>query len=354
MVKLYKRTATGATQVWWQEINGNKYRTVSGQLNGELVYSEWTVAEPKNIARSNYTSSEEQAKKEVAANYKKKLAQGNYKEDIEDIGLDNYFKPMLAHTYGDYEVSFPVYAQPKLDGIRCIANKDGLWSRTGKKFVAVPHIELALKHYFDDNPGLVLDGELYNHELKDDFNTIVSLVRKVKCTSSDLALSRALVQYHIYDVPSKKPFIERKAPIVETGFIKIVPTFKCTNTDKLDENFAWCIENGYEGQMVRTNGPYEQKRSKNLLKRKEFVTEEFPIVDIKEGVGNRTGMAGFITYKHGDKTFSSGIRGTHEFCIKLLKNKDQYSMGTVRFFHYTPDGIPRFPVTVDVHNGRDD
>ena len=42
---LFKRTTTGAVQTWRQEFNptGDGYRTVSGQLNGALVTSEWTI-----------------------------------------------------------------------------------------------------------------------------------------------------------------------------------------------------------------------------------------------------------------------------------------------------------------------
>jgi len=138
--KLYKQTATGATQVWFQEINpvGDSFRTVSGQLNGKLVYSEWTVCTAKNIGKANGTTPQQQCQLEVEANYKKKLAQGNYKDSLDEDSLsqDNYVKPMLAKKFGedytptsvDYTKGL-VYSQPKLDGIRCIATQQGLFSR---------------------------------------------------------------------------------------------------------------------------------------------------------------------------------------------------------------------------------
>ena len=85
-------------------------------------------------------------------------------------------KPMLAHKFDNSRVDWsePVYIQPKLDGVRCLFTKDGAYSRTGKKFMNVRHIEMSLKSFFDDNPDVVLDGELYNHKLKHDFEKIIS------------------------------------------------------------------------------------------------------------------------------------------------------------------------------------
>lgn len=126
MKKLYKQTATGSTQVWYQEIseNGDSYRTISGKLGGKMVFSEWTTCTQKNIGKANETSLQQQCLLEVESNYKKKLAQGNYKETLdEDLSVDNYFRPMLAKEYGkDYDLweldckKGIIYSQPKLDG----------------------------------------------------------------------------------------------------------------------------------------------------------------------------------------------------------------------------------------------
>ena len=89
-------------------------------------------------------------------------------------------KPMLAYKAGIKPIDFSeqVYIQPKLDGVRCLFTKDGAFSRTGKQFMNVKHIENELQPLFSDYPNLILDGELYNHALKNDFEKIISLVRK--------------------------------------------------------------------------------------------------------------------------------------------------------------------------------
>ena len=108
-------------------------------------------------------------------------------------------KPMLAHKFDDSRVdwSLPVYIQPKLDGVRCLFTKDGAYSRTGKQFKNLAHIELALIPFFKQYPDVVLDGELYNHKLKRDFEKIISLVRKQKPTADDRLDAQHLVQFHV-------------------------------------------------------------------------------------------------------------------------------------------------------------
>ena len=108
-------------------------------------------------------------------------------------------KPMLAYKVGKKEVDWSekVFVQPKLDGVRCIFTKDGAFSRTGKQFKNVAHLEEDLEDFFDDNPNSVLDGELYNHDLKHDFEKIISLVRKQKPTDEDRLEAGNLEQNHV-------------------------------------------------------------------------------------------------------------------------------------------------------------
>ena len=74
---------------------------------------------------------------------------------------------MLAHDYTKRPQSNG-YSQPKLDGIRCVVDKNGMWTRAGKPINSCPHIFESLKKFIEDNPNMIIDGELYNHELKAD------------------------------------------------------------------------------------------------------------------------------------------------------------------------------------------
>jgi len=374
---LYKQTSTGATQIWYMEtLDGKCYRSVSGQIDGALVESSWRYTDSKNVGRANQTTETEQVCNEVRSSYEKKLNQGGYHESILDIHTSKYFKPMLAKKYEDYQhklfgngqATQDLFSQPKLDGVRCIATQDGLWSRTGKPLISVPHVLEALEPIFRHNPEAIFDGELYADKFADDFNSIISLVRKSRPTLRDLAESKASIQYHVYDftdpVNQDELFFEDRFRNLHTlmqisalepdGVIRLVPTTRIEQLSELDNMFARYMESGYEGQMVRLNMRYENKRSGNLLKRKEFQDNEYRVIEIMEGVGNRSGMAGFIRYELGDgsgRSFSSGIRGSHDYCRELLQDKEDYvgNLGTVRFFNLTPDGIPRFPITVTLH-----
>lgn len=352
--EIYKLDTKGKTRVWYLEQLGPQYRTVAGIQGGNLVTSEWTTCSGKQ-GRNDV----EQADFEVAAAYKNKLTR-EYHSSLDAIGGGaHFFKPMLAQEYKGW--LGPCFAQPKLDGARCIATKDGLFSRQGKPFVSVPHIWEALKPIFEYDPSVVLDGEMYNHELKDDFGQIMSLIRQSKPTAEDLSKSSDLIQYHIYDLPSHPGIFSDRTHSIQQLFkklrleacLQIVETERLTEVVYLDEFHMRSMLAGYEGSMVRLNTAYEQKRSKSLLKRKEFKTAEFRLRAINEGIGNWAGVAKSVDLLTDDgKPFSAGIKGTKGRAAELLNEK--WGWVTLRFFEFTPDGIPRFPVAIDFHNGRDD
>ncbi len=370
---LYKLDTKGKTRVLNMHLEGDSYYTSHGILNGKIITDKPTKAVPKNVGRANATTAEEQARLEAEAKITKKIEEG-YFENLDEVSQGvSFFEPMLAQKFNEKfkPTSADIYSQPKLDGIRAIARReDGgvvLRTRNGKVIVPCEAIERALSSVLPDD--LILDGELYNHEFKDDFNKIVSLIKKSKPDASDIEEANKLVQYHIYDVVSRTdtnaPFSRRlvslatlESDIRDRGAhleLKVVPTLilKGDNQAAIDAVYEYYLKEGYEGQMIRLDTKYENKRNNGLLRRKEFLTEEFEVVSINEGVGNRAGTAGNATLKLPDgRTFNSNIKGDREFISELLSNRKSVEgkMATVVFFNYTPDGIPRFPF---VHSIRD-
>lgn len=359
---LYKRTSTGKIQIWYVEINPfepDAYRTISGQYDGKKVTSEWTRAKPKNVGKANETSGEQQALAEIKAMYEKQVKKG-YFYDILEIDNRTGVEPMLATKWSERRWFLEkegyrfVSLQPKLDGARCIVTKDGCFSRNKEEFFSVPHIREALEPIFVAFPDTILDGELYNHDFKDDFNKIMSLIKKKTPTAEELEESRQKVQYWVYDVPSLNyNFKDRWRTI--SGMIhtdinseSIVTTFTSHDIplENVDELCAEYLQQGFEGGMVRLNLPYEFKRSKSLMKWKEFQDDEFEIVDVVDGDGNRSGIAASVICKTKEgKFFGSGPLGSHEYCRDLLLTKENIigKKGIVVFQNYTPDRIPRFP-----------
>ena len=355
---IYKSTKGGKVQEWTIEVVGNKYRTISGQTDGKKVTNEWTVVYGKNEGRANATTDKEQCMKEAVAKRTKKLESG-YFENIKHIHKQQYFEPMLAAKWEDYKnkVEYPLYSQPKLDGIRCIVTKDGMFSRNGKPIISAPHIRKALDKLFKQEPDTILDGELYADKFANDFNAIVSLVKKTKPTADDLKQSEKNIEYHVYDIPSVDgTFKERCIELDEIALdfpecVKQVETHIVNGESEVIEWYEDYVERGYEGQMLRTDGMYENKRSKFLLKHKSFVDEEYIIKDIVEGEGNRTGTAGYFVFETEEgKTFKSNVKGTWEETAEMLKNKKKLigKSATVKYFNLTPDGIPRFPYVINI------
>lgn len=394
MPTLYKRDTAGRIREWtveygYDDDDNAGTRTVSGLSDGKKVTSVWNITEAKNVGRANATNAREQAVSEAQSLWDINVEK-EYFENVADIDSYTKFKPMLAHDYTKRPQSSG-YSQPKLDGIRCIADKNGLWTRSGKEITSCPHIWDAVEPILRENPNMVFDGELYNHELKEDFNKITSLVRKVKTTEADRAEAAKLVQYHVYDcydhnrpndtfkerhnllsdilwiirnekiVPSQSTKSATYEALSDTqpqvkDVIKTVSVVRCDNQNELDTEYSRYLEQGYEGQIVRNDTSYEFKRSKNLLKRKEFITEEFRVVDVLEGSGNWAGYAKRFVLEMADSTqFGSNVRGSQEELRALLHADKQPTWATCRYFELTPDGVPRFPVVIDYGVGeRDD
>lgn len=361
MKTLYKRNTDGSTQEWTIEVDGNKYRTISGRHNGALVTSEWTTVSGKNVGKANQTTPEQQAMFEAKSKYTKKIESG-YSEDVNNLDTE-LLKPQLAKEYSEHfhKMEFPVISSPKLDGIRINATKDGLFSRNGKPFVSIPHIAEALKPIFEKYPYLVLDGELFNFDLKEDFNRIISLVKKTKPTQSDMDESRKYIQFHVFDYfltdnknpinsLSRKQFVKTILLELNSEYVKPLEYTLCYNQDELDACYSRYLEEGNEGQMINDfKASYEHKRTDKLLKRKEFQDAEFKIVDIISGQGNREGC-GVLILENNGKTFQCSLKGDVEYMRDVYTNRNQYigKKATVKFQNYTPDGVPRFPVCINI------
>lgn len=363
---IYKRTENGSVQQWQICVEGNSFYTVEGILNGKLTTSKPTYTFGKNTGKANATTDEEQALKEAEARYKKKLETG-YFEDINNIDKGKqFFLPMLAEKYLDRKdkISFPVLVSTKIDGCRMVATNKGLFTRNGKPYVSCPHIHKLLLPLFERHQNWIIDGEIYSHDIP--FENIMSLVRKTKPTPEDLTKSEDVVQYWIFDGVTDDASLgfEKRFELIRQEILsiigddkrfKFVDAIEVQTPEEVDTYHDEFVQQGFEGLMVRIcNSPYENKRSRNLLKFKKFVDEEFEIVDILEGLGNRSGMAGRLVVKTKDnKQFQSGIRGGEEFYKQLLKNKNSLigKLATIRYQNLTEDGIPRFPVSVDINRG---
>lgn len=357
---LFKLTSTEAVQTWSIGVEKNIIVVLHGQQGGKIQRTEETIKEGKNIGRSNQTTPEEQAWAEATAKWESKIKKG-YVEDIgralkKESDVEGGYLPMLAHKFADhgYKIQYPAYIQPKLNGHRCLATIENgvakLWSRTRKPITSCPHIVEELQTIYPTGTHN-LDGELYNHAYKDNFEELASLIRQEvpadNCTE---------VQYHIYDKSAPGDFEDR----VEELFCELAGIFKyikmtyskwVDNEDEMMVEFESFLKAGYEGAMARNaKGEYQGKRSYNLQKVKEFQDAEFKIVGIKEGRGSYAGCGIFIchspTAPAGEDTFDVKMRGPKERLAEFLKDPSlwQGKELVVKYQYMSKYQIPIFPV----------
>ena len=372
---LYARTSTGAIQEWTILAEDNYYYTIYGQKDGQLVTTLPSYCEGKNIGKKNETSPQAQALKEAKAIYKKKLKE-DYKENVEDIDNVTFFQPMLAKKFVDYQdkVVYPVIVDLKLNGIRCIISKKGAFSRTGEEFHCLDHIKNELAALFVRYPSLILDGELYNESLKNELNVIASLVsvnrKETDVTNEDREKAEEIVQFHVYDgyniidedlgvfIVQSSPHLARRLKLhalLELNSCQYTfahPFTFVENFDQIDAMMEVVKQEKREGLVIKNpNAPYENKRSKHMLKLKVFMDEEFEVVGFLEGTGNWAGKVKKVVCKlnkvatNGKTTFESNIRGSMPQLEELWNTRDQHigKKVTVDFQEYSPYLIPLIP-----------
>jgi|MGYP005988787495 ATP-dependent DNA ligase len=274
-------------------------------------------------------------------------------------------KAMLAHKFDQSRIDFkrPVYIQAKLDGVRCLFTKDGAFSRNGKQFMNVRHIEMALKPFFAEQPDVVLDGELYNHKLKHDFEKIISLVRKQKPTDEDRLNAQHLVQFHVYDYfdgVMYDNYQTRMQLLVNAGFydaqIKHVPALLVDSYNYARVQHEEFLSLGYEGSIIRNgDGIYKHGRSYDLMKFKDFSDTEATIIDYVTGKGKRTGTLGkFIMQDDDGIVFGCppGKGYSYKDLKTMLKNVDSFigKRATFTYFQRTKANSYRHPLFKCIRN----
>jgi len=280
-------------------------------------------------------------------------------------------KPMLAYPVSDKPIDYtqPVFMQPKLDGVRCLIQYEQVtplqtgpvaYSRTGKQWKNIDHILQSLEPFFQANPDVILDGELYNHTLRDDFEKIISCVRKTKPTAIDKAESRKLVQFHCYDIVDETaPFVDRihklnklfqvpgQSHLRDAYGIRFVKTIVTPTESQAKVNHARNLDAGYEGSILRTNDVYQCKRSHSLRKFKDFHDAEAEIIGWVEGKGKRRGTIGkFIAADKDGNRFGMPVMDNFKKLRTMFEDMQTWKgkIATFTYFERTKAGSYRHPL----------
>lgn len=362
MKTLYKKDSKGKIREWTICTIDDELIQKSGIVDGKLVEHN-KLCKPKNVGKSNSTTGSEQAILEMESLIKSKFSEGYFKTK-DEAENEVVILPMLAKSYDDekHKIDYgtPVYIQPKLDGMRCLAIiKNGfatLLSRDGKFIANMTHIANDLVGLDDQ----ILDGELYVHGKS--FQENMKLIKKYVPNYTEE------VKYHVYDIVSGSILIDRMSKI-ETLFesndfkhLVKVPSSQLYNSNDVAALHSLNISEGYEGSMIRHgNTPYGvNKRCDSLLKYKDFQDIDAEIIDITPNDSNPlhgTPLLKYSVNKHSGVSisiFKAGVKMSHEDRIDLLANKHLYigKLANIRFFEWTDDGNPRFPVMIGIHLDR--
>ena len=267
-------------------------------------------------------------------------------------------KPMLAYPVSDKPINYDnkISMQPKLDGVRCLiqydAGKVTAYSRTGKVWQNIEHIIVNLYKFFDKYPDVILDGELYNHDYKDNFEKIISMVRKTKPTEEARAESRNNVQFHCYDIIDETLTFEERNYFINKHVkpsycVHHVPTRAVGDKNLAKMIHKQNLKNGYEGSILRTNDVYQCKRSHSLRKFKDFSDAEATIIDFVEGKGKRKGTIGkFMAVDADGNVFGMPVMDKFKYLQENFKAMQGWlgKTATFTYFERTKAGSYRHPL----------
>lgn len=203
------------------------------------------------------------------------------------------------------ELKFPIFAEPKYDGVRTIAIKINgtvkLFSRNGIEFENFVELANALTALRD---GTVLDGEVVSSK---GFSALMTRAKAKTGTAVDVPL-----QYRVFDGMSsnawgrqlgdmsleyRRGWVKAAVGDLSHSMVTMSPQVRCENMEEVETFYREQLALGLEGIMLKDPlGFYTFKRNKNWMKLKPFETADLKVVSLIEGKerSKYAGMMGAI------------------------------------------------------------
>lgn len=279
-------------------------------------------------------------------------------------------KPQLAAPIGPRFHRFPCYVQPKLNGIRALHQNRIFQSRGEKLWKAhfFPHISDQIASL--NLASTILDGELYHHTWK-----LQRINSAVGVNNNEPNSDTASIIFNVFDIVHPElSFSDRWMDIRNTIISANLPNVSAVDTsyvhdrEQLERYFHMCVAQGYEGTMLRPEGPYifgetpqgTRKNSPYLWKYKSWQDDEFVCVGVTDGEGkasigigalicavnnisNRICASDVVTFKVG-----TGFDDIER--IKYRKHPPIGKLIRVRYLDLTDEGRPFNPSFLAVMN----
>jgi len=354
--------------------NLNVYiHTEYGVINGKITKTEPTIISTgKNINKKNETTILTQSLIHMRNLYLKKKKSGYY-DKINTISDLNIY-PMALQVYNKHKKNliYPCYIQPKLDGIRLFSKyntSDGeieLLSRRLNIYTGFDFIKNEIEILLKDNHDLILDGELYNHDLN--LQNISGIVRNEKNNDN-----KEKLQYYIFDAfiqNNNQSFCDRFELLrlkfntyTDFKYLILVDTTLVNNEKESDLLYKHYITDKYEGIVYKNKDAiYEYStikeiRSMQYLKRKKTYDAEYPIIGYEEGInGKDKGAIIFIMETEDKNQFKAvpnmPLKKRKELFIQAKKdfNRFKNKLATISFDEYSEDKIPLRPKFITIRD----
>ena len=342
-ILLHKTNEKGNIQIWHAIIDGASYTVTYGIKDGKMQTETKTIGAGKNIGKENYSSPEQQAEFQVANKARKKIENSDYviikgksildanrNKEVKAIALD-VPKPMLAHDgrkrLDKIEID-KVWSQPKIDGYRCLAAKNELYTRKRKTMTGkIPHLLPYLQDYFNILDAAYLDGEAYSNEI--DFNTLQSILNKKpeKMTTEDIEAAKT-IKFNLFDYIPNNPKtdvdrMEEVNKLKNNDFVNVIKAELIFVKDIQTKHDEY-VSAGHEGLMIRIPfSQYEHKRSYNLMKYKVFDDEEAEIVGFKPEKNNPNKLGSLMMRFKNGVEFDARPKITHEAMAEMFENQNK-------------------------------
>ena len=372
---LYQFNAQGNEVLWQIGWNMSQLVMLFGRCGGALQMDMRSVE-----TNTSGRTLEQQALQEAKFRYKKKYDEG-YRPRVDSLMSSLLPKAMLANEYSKNKskLVFPVIVQPKLDGKRILAHmlsdgKIGLRSRSGKSQCNFQAVRDQLCKFFAYlPPGCHLDGELYKHGTRfESLSSIFSKKTEVHPRENELI-------YYIFDVivPDRINTLDylSRYTILINSFnammndgvipvnIQILQGALAQSHDEVKKYHDECVQNLFEGAMLKKlnhniktsmikDSIYKPSRCNNMLKVKDFISEEGIIVEVIQGTGREEGLAIFKIRDIRGNVFPVRPSGTFGQRRMWYENSSRLigQEYTFRYFELGVNGVPRFPTGITFRN----
>lgn len=363
LIPLYKESISGETSIWQIGFDGTEFLEIVSDDKIERI-----PIDPK------------QALQEARKRYRLK-----YRTGFQPPGpiAPQFIKGMKGYDYKPNSIkSWPVYTQPKINGIRMLSIEGGLnqnntriismKSWLNNSFTNLGHIEIELREFFEYLPRYsTLDGELYNHRL--DFSDLRSAVK----TTTTVHPLLHTIQYCIFDInyedPEGTPFEKRYALLINAfnNYVHdrgsapqtfgIVPSQIARNHDEVQRQHDQHVAQGYEGIMIKkiSNGVpsgnkvyeeslYRQDKGNHILKYKQFFDEEVIILRYAEVEE----IPVFLVRDKRDNLLSVHMLRNSSDKQVLYRNSLSIigKQLTIRYQEMSETGVPKSPVGLSIRD----